>query len=249
MLQGMSWCEKHRPADLASRNAYLSSEGKAIAEPLFCFETAFKLLALSRAAYAEDATPVGWETTCALPGTLQEAQDQHATDGCPRSPAEDSKCKCYCSSPTCREDQMEKGSVHNDKLKTSEGKPSTSELTGALAMLGLEHAHVIHEADPDTKVVIGWRAGIIVICFRGTASMKNVLHDLQTWRADHPPKRGLKCMGTRPMVHKGFWRSWSSHGVRGRVFDTVAQIMAAQGRLTKSMEVLLTGKHYLLCSS
>ena len=76
---------------------------QAIAEPLFCFETAFKLLALSRAAYAEDATPVGWETTCALPGTLQEAKDQHATDGCPRSPAEDSKCKCYCSSPTCRE--------------------------------------------------------------------------------------------------------------------------------------------------
>lgn len=53
---------------------------------------------------------------------------------------------------TSLQDQMEKGSVHNDKLKTSEGKPSTSELTGALAMLGLEHAHVIHEADPDTKV-------------------------------------------------------------------------------------------------
>ncbi len=53
---------------------------------------------------------------------------------------------------TCLQDQMETGSVRNDKLKTTEEEPSTSELAGALAMLGLEHAHVIHEADPDTKV-------------------------------------------------------------------------------------------------
>jgi len=28
MLQGLSWCERHREADLASRNAYLTSQGK-----------------------------------------------------------------------------------------------------------------------------------------------------------------------------------------------------------------------------
>ena len=28
MLQGLSWCERHRQADLASRNAYLTSQGK-----------------------------------------------------------------------------------------------------------------------------------------------------------------------------------------------------------------------------
>ena len=76
---------------------------QAIAEPLFCFETAFKLLALSRAAYAEDATPVGWETECALPDNPQDGGDQHAMEGSPQSPLEDSKCKCYCSSPTCKE--------------------------------------------------------------------------------------------------------------------------------------------------
>ncbi len=76
---------------------------QAVAEPLFCFETAFKLLALSRAAYAEDATPVGWETACALPDTPQDAKDQHATNGSPGSLLEESKCKCYCSSPTCKE--------------------------------------------------------------------------------------------------------------------------------------------------
>ncbi len=28
MLQGMSWSEKHRQADLASRNAYIASQGR-----------------------------------------------------------------------------------------------------------------------------------------------------------------------------------------------------------------------------
>lgn len=29
MLQGLSWCEKHSQADLASRNAYIKAQGKA----------------------------------------------------------------------------------------------------------------------------------------------------------------------------------------------------------------------------
>ena len=65
---------------------------------------------------------------------------------------------------------------------------------------------------------------------------------VQTWRIDHPPKRGSMLMRKRPMVHKGFWLSWSGKGVRDRVFDTIAQIMASQGKLAQGMEVLLTGK-------
>ena len=34
----------------------------------------------------------------------------------------------------------------------------------------------------DVQVIIAWGSGIIVICFRGTASMKNVVHDLQACR-------------------------------------------------------------------
>ena len=32
------------------------------------------------------------------------------------------------------------------------------------------------------QVIIAWGIGTIVICFRGTASMKNVLHDLKAWK-------------------------------------------------------------------
>ena len=31
LLQGMSWCEKDREADIASRNAYITSQGKVSA--------------------------------------------------------------------------------------------------------------------------------------------------------------------------------------------------------------------------
>ena len=37
--------------------------------------------------------------------------------------------------------------------------------------------------------------------------------------------------------------------MRDRVLDTVAQIMASQGKLAHSMEVLVTGKHPLLQST
>ena len=147
MLQGLSWCEKHRSADLASRNAYLSSHGKvqplpqvpralmcsgfasfygllntaaihrmerwstllnsclefvlqAIAQPIFCFETAFKLLTLSRASYAEDARPAGWERECTLPDTLESAPDQLAMSG---SCVKDDRHKCYCGFSACEE--------------------------------------------------------------------------------------------------------------------------------------------------
>ena len=48
---------------------------------------------------------------------------------------------------------MEKGAL--SKIEEREPKQescSSATLADALAMLGLQHAHVIHEADPDTKV-------------------------------------------------------------------------------------------------
>ena len=53
---------------------------------------------------------------------------------------------------TFLQDQMETGCVCNASHRKHDEEPGSSELAGALAMLGLEHAHIIHEADPDTKV-------------------------------------------------------------------------------------------------
>ena len=48
------------------------------------------------------------------------------------------------------QDQMEMGNLRSEEEPKQE--PTGITLSGALAMLGLRHAHVIHEADPDTKV-------------------------------------------------------------------------------------------------
>ena len=62
MLQGLSWCEKHRSADLASRNAYLTSHGKVqpLLQPplsLACSEVVTLHVLLSTPAFHTLTTP------------------------------------------------------------------------------------------------------------------------------------------------------------------------------------------------
>ena len=45
---------------------------------------------------------------------------------------------------------MEMGALRSEEEAKQD--PMGITLADALAMLGLQHAHVIHEADPDTKV-------------------------------------------------------------------------------------------------
>ena len=48
---------------------------------------------------------------------------------------------------------MEKGAPSKaDERDSKQESCGRATLADALAMLGLQHAHVIHEADPDTKV-------------------------------------------------------------------------------------------------
>ena len=49
------------------------------------------------------------------------------------------------------QDRMEMGALESEK--NPKQKDVRMGLADALAMLGLQHAHIIHEADPDTKVV------------------------------------------------------------------------------------------------
>ena len=46
-------------------------------------------------------------------------------------------------------------------------------------LLGLEAHELIWEHSLDTKALLGWGAGGITIAFRGTASLRNALSDLQ----------------------------------------------------------------------
>ena len=57
-------------------------------------------------------------------------------------------------------------------------------LNGALALYGLSAATVFRESIEDSKVLIAWGVGdddrgTIVVAFRGTASLQNMLSDIQ----------------------------------------------------------------------
>ena len=55
------------------------------------------------------------------------------------------------------------------------------------------------------------------------------------------PKRGHLWLGRRPMVHEGFWRSWSARGVGDRVIAFLAQLLADNKLTPADWHVYITG--------
>lgn len=54
-------------------------------------------------------------------------------------------------------------------------------------LLGLEGHELIWEHRLDTKALVGWGPGGIAVAFRGTASWRNALSDLQVSTPQHHP--------------------------------------------------------------
>ena len=59
---------------------------------MFCFETAFKLLSLSWAAYTEEEAPQGCEVECVLHGSTAEGGTSAVRDG---------ECRCHSAQHSC----------------------------------------------------------------------------------------------------------------------------------------------------
>ncbi len=56
----------------------------------------------------------------------------------------------------------------------------------------------------------------------------------------HPPKRGMLCNGTRPLVHRGFLASWTAKGFNGRVVERLRGLVSEMPRQQRA-RVLVTG--------
>lgn len=48
-----------------------------------------------------------------------------------------------------------------------------------MGLYGLEHSELFWDKARDTKLLMGWSDNRIVLAFRGTASLSNVLSDVQ----------------------------------------------------------------------
>ncbi|DBB14802.1 TPA: hypothetical protein ACH3X3_004411 [Trebouxia sp. C0006] len=117
------------------------------------------------------------------------------------------------------------------------------DLPTALSLYGLTDSELFWELQTDTRCLMGWSQDKIVVSFRGTASMKNAVADMQVWRVAHPPVRGHHWMFTRPLVHVGFLKSWLAGGLNDKVVGRIMQLVHARPARphAKPLKIYVTG--------
>eukprot|EP00884_Botryococcus_braunii_P022793 jgi/Botrbrau1/9198/Bobra.0236s0025.1 len=110
-------------------------------------------------------------------------------------------------------------------------------LETALTLYQLQQYRIIWEKKSDTKCLIAWNSSRVVLSFRGTASVTNVLMDLQVW-----PSRIQEAISPA-RVHTGFSKSWRANGLDERVVECVRAIVRGDeesGQRSERVRVLLT---------
>ena len=81
----------------------------------------------------------------------------------------------------------------------------------AMALYDLEHIEVLWERRHDTMALLGWGPNKIVIVFRGTSTLRNVLADMQA-RSLSPPSALLRLsLTTRDHVLRHAFHREESH--------------------------------------
>lgn len=110
----------------------------------------------------------------------------------------------------------------NGEIPDSPFTPST-----ATKLFGLEHFDIVWEKKTNAKAVIGWNSSTVVVAFRGTASVSNLLSDLQVWRVRHPKDASMPSTIARvPMVHRGFLNVYTAEGFNDRLLSRVEHIIS-----------------------
>ena len=99
----------------------------------------------------------------------------------------------------------------------------TRSLVIAMNHYDMEFYKVFHEALSETRVIVAWGTnGQIVVSFRGTVKLPNMLNDISclhtTWRSMLPASKararnGCEAFCRRPMIHHGFKRAMASENI------------------------------------
>lgn len=116
-------------------------------------------------------------------------------------------------------------------------------IESAMDLFELDEYDRIHIVESGVNVVIAWSVSksIIVITFRGTSTAGNVMTDLRALPTILPPKTGRFVLGTMPIVHSGFLRSWLAEGLNNRVLNQVIRISFSEGFSLDTCHVMVTG--------
>ncbi|KAK9803205.1 hypothetical protein WJX73_003153 [Symbiochloris irregularis] len=233
-LQEPAWTEQGLQDHLQERNTWAEGDAhrqQLQREPMFCFETALKLLKWSSLAYS-DLHKTQWPLRKAvdpdreLPARLSEETLKIQSTGSPsaRDSAEGGGRLMHSHRMSAdedmdrEEDASTSGAAGNESFRTSAG------LTDA------ESSWQDYEAD--MADVDGLVAG-------GTASLANAFLDIKAWRVDH---HGRKAAASRraPRVHTGFHEAWCSNGLDRQVIGHLQELYST-GQVSSDARMYITG--------
>lgn len=231
-LQEFSWTYKGLNDAIDTRNKHLSSSTDLRKQPMYCMETAIKLLYFSWLAYR-------------LP--LKDICVEDLEEGVTGDPPVDAENR----------DEV-KGQKSIDGFVSSKGRKDTQKppavplvtpkIEHGLAMFDLTDWELIYEPKTDTKALLAWGNNNLVISFKGTSSMENAITDINFLKCIHPPRRwhsmstiwGLSLFKNIVRVHRGFYKAWTDHGYSNRILNRVAEIMKSKD-IGGNVRILLTG--------
>ncbi|KAL4444077.1 hypothetical protein ABPG75_011814 [Micractinium tetrahymenae] len=273
-LQDFAWLEKDLPHKLKRRPVPAE-------EPMFCVETALKLLCWSWVVYydhqrEDDAAEKGGAKASSTTSegeagqgaggeaerrangsgaaadqahpaveeaaTQQEQQQRQQPDAVARQQQQQQQQELHPPGAQQQHQQAEAQQQQQQEQQPPGAQqqrhkhdpcmdpPEDVTLATALGLYSLTHHTVLFGPQHDAKCLIGWSPaeGVVVVCFRGTCSLTNVLNNMKVWRTPHPPLRGSYWTCSRPMVHRGFLASYEASGLNVQVMETLSAILAAR---------------------
>ena len=211
-LQEFAWTQAEHPLAINRRNAKLARNKKLAAEPMFCIETAIKLLYYSNLVYSIDDSEVQKVTRVDIP---QEGEDDEDNEGGFLSErngeiVEDSKNKevdvLKSNEDIAAAAENAVDGVDNPKNDTTDAffdvqngetrdthgntSPGFGNMTEALKLFqDLTNTEVIYHRKTDTKALLAWGGTTLIVSFKGTSSFENVMTDLNFLKSFHPPRR------------------------------------------------------------
>jgi hypothetical protein len=228
-LQEFAWTEASLGARLAERNSRLKDAPALAAEPMLCLETAARLLCWARLAYWVRGADEAAAGALARPTTSARAE--------PASPG--------AAAAAAEPDSAASGAA-------SAALPSS--LPEAMALFpGLADHRVVYEPRSDSRAVVAWGGGRVLVAFKGTSSFENVKTDLSFFKVTHPPARtaalsatfGLRLIRVPVRVHGGFFAAWSRGGFDARVLAAAGEALAAATAAGEPPPRLLVTGHSL----
>lgn len=269
-LQEFSWTNAEHPLALNRRNSKLSTKTPLRQEPMFCVETAIKLLYFSNLVYSIEDRDVerAMRVDKSLHGKVLQPQpslslreeaakallklDKDRDNAAAAIAAADPTASLFRTSLSVAEHGGDASDVELEvEQDAAEVKMGLGHLEFALKLYRLTHSEIIYDKRSDTKVLLAWGETTLVVAFKGTSSFENVLTDLKLIKTKLPEECGggkvsltsfwgLNQIKATMKVHTGFLDAWLNDGYNTRVLNRVQEIIMGLGG-PSAIDVLVTG--------